>query len=186
MTTNRSHITEELNQIEHDLKELEIGYEQYFLGIEKRPPERERAQMTLRMRKMVGRYIPQTDLRFRLQSLTSRFNSYCGHWDRILRLIDEGKYERHTAKIQRHAAEKRPQATRPSTDSPAADPVDSLYQQLVAAHDACQLKAPQKAQVAGFLEKQREAIQAKFGDQKVEFQVVTEGGKPKIKVRAKR
>ena len=96
---SRGQITELLNQLEHDLKTLEIAYEKYFLGTEKRAPEKERQKITLRMRKMITHYIPQTDLRFKLQSITSRFNSYCGYWDRIQRLIDEGRYERHTARI---------------------------------------------------------------------------------------
>jgi hypothetical protein len=39
--------------------------------------------------------------------------------------------------------------------------------------------------VAAFLEKQKDKIQEKFGDRKVEFRVVIEDGKPKIKVRPK-
>jgi hypothetical protein len=181
--TSRGELTEELNQIEQELKQLEITYEQYFMGIEKRAPERERHNFLLRMRRMIGRYIPQTDIRFRLQSITSRFNSYCAHWDRIMRLIDEGKYERHTAKIQRHSAEAKPLAREKTSP---ADPVDHLYDALVKAHDSCSTTAPQKAQVAKFLAKQQEAIQQKFGDRQVEFKVVTENGKPKVKVRAKR
>ena len=85
---SREQITELLNQLTHDLKTLEIAYEKYFLGMEKRAPEKERQKLTLRMRKMITLYIPQTDLRYKLQSITSRFNSYCGYWDRIQRLID--------------------------------------------------------------------------------------------------
>ncbi|NIQ10411.1 MAG: hypothetical protein GWO23_12465 [Gammaproteobacteria bacterium] len=101
----REKITELLNQLEKELKELEIAYEQYFLGVEKVSPEQQRNKFTKRMRKMITYYIPQTDLRYRLNGISSRFNSYCGYWDRIQRLIDEGKYERHTSRIQRRGAE---------------------------------------------------------------------------------
>ena len=56
---SRGQITELLNQLEHDLKTLEIAYEKYFLGTEKRAPEKERQQITLRMRKMITNYSTQ-------------------------------------------------------------------------------------------------------------------------------
>ncbi|MEJ2198594.1 MAG: hypothetical protein P8X54_08520, partial [Desulfuromonadales bacterium] len=101
----REKITGLLNQVEKELKELEIAYEQYFLGIEKRSPEQQRGKFTARMRNLVTLHIPQTALRYRLNVIASRFNSYCGYWNRIQRLIDEGKYERHTSRIQRRASE---------------------------------------------------------------------------------
>ncbi len=180
---SRGQVTELLNQIENDIKSLEIAYEQYFLGIEKRSPEQHRQKLTVRVRKMVTLYIPQTDLRFRLQSLTSRFNSYATYWDRILRLIDEGRYERHTSRIQRRASEQLGQKA-VVTVKPK-NHLDSLYDELVNAHKSCELRPPNKEQVANFLAKQAEVIKKRFGDKKVEFIVVTEAGKPKIKVRAK-
>lgn len=182
---SRGQITELLNQLEHDIKSLEIAYEQYFLGMEKRSPEQMRQKVTLRMRKMITYYIPQTDLRYRLQSISSRFNSYSGYWDRIQRLIDEGRYERHTARIQRYASKQQSLAQEPAATSPCVDPLDNLYQELVDAHQSCQLRPPNKDQVASFIARQEEAIKKRFGDQPVDFIVVTEAGKPKVKVRAK-
>jgi len=179
----REKITGLLNQVEKELKDLEIAYEQYFLGIEKRSPEQKRGKFTVRMRKLVTLHIPQTALRYRLNGIASRFNSYCGYWDRIQRLIDEGKYERHTSRIQRRASNTTSSEV-PINES-KADPVDNLYEQLVLAHQSCQLRPPNKAQVASFLAKQAETIKQRFGDKQVDFVVVTEAGKPKIKVRAK-
>jgi hypothetical protein len=181
---SRGQITELLNQFENDLKALEIAYEKYFLGTEKRAPEQQRQKITLRMRKMITHYIPQTDLRFRLQSISSRFNSYCGYWDRIQREIDEGRYERHTSRIQRYASTT-PSAQDSAETRPTADPVDNLYEKLIDAHQSCQLRPPNREQVVSFLAKQEKAIKERFGDKPVDFVVVTEAGKPKIKVRAK-
>jgi dsDNA-binding SOS-regulon protein len=180
----REKIVELLNQIEKDLKELEITYEQYFLGIEKRSPEQQRSKFTTRMRKLVALYIPQTDLRYRLNSIASRFNSYCGYWDRIQRLIEEGKYERHTSRIQRRAGDMTATTGAPGHDG-KTDSVDNLYEQLVQAHQSCQMRPPDREQVASFLAKQAETIKQRFGDKQVDFVVVTEAGKPKVRVRAK-
>jgi hypothetical protein len=184
MMGSRGQITEMLNLLEKDLKELEIAFEQYFLGLEKRSPEQARQKLTLRMRKMISHYIPQTDQRFRLQSITSRFNSYCGYWDRILRQIDEGKYERHTSRIQRFAQTKSSEQDAIQTGA-SVDPIDRLYQELVTAHQRCQLRPPDRDQVISFLARQEEAIKKRFGDKQIDFVVVTETGKPKIRVRAK-
>ena len=174
-----------LNQLEKDLKELEITYEQYFLGIEKRSPEQQRSKYSTRMRKLVALYIPQTDLRYRLNGIASRYNSYCGYWDRIQRLIEEGKYERHTSRIQRSSGDMTATKGGPGDDG-RTDPVDSLYEQLVQAHQSCQMSPPDRAQVASFLTKQAETIKQRFGDKQVDFVVVTEAGKPKVKIRAKK
>lgn len=182
---SREQTTALLEQLEKDLKELEIAHEQYFLGTEKRLPEQQRQKFTLRIRKMNNLYIPQTDLRYRLQGIASRFNSYSGYWDRILRLIDEGKYERHTSRIQRFSRDHASQQP-PVENSMPDDPVESLYKQLVEAHQNCHLRPPNKDQVASFLAKQEAAIKERFGDTRVDFVVVTEAGKPKVKVRAKR
>lgn len=181
---SRGQITELLNQLEHDIKSLEIAYEQYFLGMEKRAPEQQRQKITLRLRKLLNHYIPQLDLRFRLQALSGRFNSYSGYWDRILRQIDEGKYERHTSRIQRYAKSSTPPKNAVET-GPPVDRVDHLYEELVDAHQRCHLRPPNRAQVASFLAKQEEAIKQRFGDKQVDFVVVTEEGKPKVKVRAR-
>jgi len=169
--------------LEQDLKDLQIRYEQYFAGVEKREPIRAREELSRRLRFMSNRRIIQTDLRFRHQTLLARFQSYITHWDRILRLIDEGKYERHLAKVNRPAVPEQPSAP------PVQDPMaDRLYEDLLAARKVCNLggAAPDKKQIAEFLGKQREKIREKFGDREVDFVVVTEEGKPKIKVRAKK
>lgn len=181
---SRGQISGLLSQLEHDLKTLEIAYEKYFLGTEKRSPEQARQKFTLHMRKMITHYIPQTDLRYKLQGIASRFNSYCGYWDRIQRLIDEGRYERHTSRINRSESVKPP--TDNVSEEKTGNPVDNLYEELVAAHKDCELRPPNREQVASFLAKQKEVIQERFGEQQVDFVVVTEAGKPKIKVRAKR
>ncbi len=178
--TSRAQLTAELNQIEQDMKSLEIAYEQYFMGVEKREPYQLRQKVTKQVRHLVNCYIPQVDLRFRVQGITSRFNSYAGHWDRTLRLIDEGKYERHTSRIKR--AETRPQSKR---EAPVQDPMGILYDKLAKAHRDCGMKVPSKEQVTQFIAKQQKIIREKFGERNVDFVVVTENNKPKIKVRAK-
>ena len=180
----RKAIAQELTAIEQEMRELEIRYEQYFAGVEKRPPMQEREKVARRLRQFANRRIIQTDLRFRYQNLATRFHSYAGHWDRILRLIEEGRYGRH-CQWPRASAPPLPAAP---AEAPGADAkVDAVYRQLVAARGTDSQAPPiDKNQIAAFLEKQTSRIREKFGDREVEFVVETEDGKPKIKVRPKK
>jgi len=176
----RKTIDRQLVQIEQDLKELEIRYEQYFAGVEKREPIRARNDLARRLRRFANRHIVQTDLRFRYQNSATRFHSYCGHWDRILRLMDEGRYVRHLKRPQIRAA--------PAPEVSSESETDAVYNQLLEARATCKIEGdvPSREKVATFLAQQSHRIREKFGDRKVEFKVVTEDGKPKIKVRAKK
>jgi hypothetical protein len=181
----RKIIARELGEIEQALKELEVTFEQYFAGVEKRAPIKDRDNLQRRLLRFANRRIIQTDLRFRYQNLATRFHQYCGHWDRILRLIDEGRYQRHLAKANSPAAAAKD--TLAAVKSQAESELERIYKELLAAREGCRLTgaAPERAQVAAFLDGQREKIREKFGDREVEFRVAIEEGKPKIKVRAK-
>lgn len=175
----RHAIAKELGDIEHGLKELEILYEQYFSGVEKREPIKLRSAMEKRLRRFINRKIIQTDLRFRYQSLAARFFSYSNHWDRILRLMDEGRYVRQRIRTVQPGL---------AGNAPESDPRDQIYQDLLTARNNCNLsgKPPEREQIYRFLETQQEKIRQTFGNREVEFRVVIEDCKPKIKVRAKK
>jgi len=178
----------DLDLIEQAMKELEIAYEQYFLGSDKqrREPIKDREDLARQLRRFANRRIMQTDLRFRYQNLATRFHSYQGYWDRILRLMDEGKYVRQLHKASGGGAPATVTA-QPVAPPPPPSEADRLFEQLAAAHRSCRLEQqlPDRRQVADFLDKQKEKIRERFGDRAVEFVVVTEEGKPKIKVRPK-
>ncbi|MBE0595928.1 MAG: hypothetical protein IH614_01515, partial [Desulfuromonadales bacterium] len=107
------------------------------------------------------------------------------------RLMDEGRYIRQ--KVGGHRPKPPAEAGRPTTPPPplsqpaGESEIDMILQELVAAHQACKLPGalPDRGKIAAFLEQQREKIREKFGDQPVAFRVELEGGKPRIKVRAK-
>lgn len=183
--TGRANLEMELQTIEADFKALEISYEQYFMGIERFEPAKERQILALRLRRMINTHIPQTDLRFRLQNVNSRFQSYSAYWDRILRLIEEGRYQRQLSHMKwaQQLDGKTPE-TQPEAPKPP-DALEQVYRELSQAHESCQIPAPRREQVAEFLKRQSDAIRERFGDRPVDMVVVVENGKPKIKVRAK-
>jgi len=181
----RSEVEAELQQIEKELRELVTAYEQYFIGADRFEPAKERQILTLRLRRMVNLYIPQTDLRFRLQGLASRLQSFVAYWDRILRLIEEGRYVRQHSHMQ--LGERfRPREPADEPPLPAAvEPIARVYRELVEACENCRIKPPGREQLEEFLRRQAGTIRERFGDRPVDLVVVVEGGKPKLRVRAK-
>ncbi|APG24952.1 MULTISPECIES: MXAN_5187 C-terminal domain-containing protein [Syntrophotalea] len=166
-----------LDDIALELRELELLYERYFSGEEKREPLKQRTEIERKLRALATRRIIKTDHRFLFDSLSSRYHTYATQWNRIQRLIDEGKYHRHT--------ERRPAKT--AADPAKALPSDDLYENLLRAHQSCALKTPPpgRSQFDAYLEKQKAQILEKYGKQNVEFRIVIENGKPKLRAKAK-
>ncbi|SRR6056297_4013093 len=182
MMDDRRKLAQELDEIQTELKELEIRYEQYFAGLERREPYKDRQNLARRLRQFTNRHIVWTDLKFRYQNMATRFMTYGQRWDRILRLIEEGKYTRHTSKLK------------PSTRTKEAAPLSAdqeanqLHHELNRARQAQGLtgEAPSKEKVATFLSAQREKIRDRYGDKPIQFSVDTSGEKPRIKVSLKK
>ncbi len=180
--SERKTINARITALELEMKELEILYEQYFAGVEKLEPVKKRTALARNLRNFTNRRIIQTDLRFRYQNLASRYHTYSTYWDRILRLMDEGRYIRQKG----GRLPPPPGDSQQPTVGPASE-VERLHESLMAAHRACNMvgQVPSKEKIASFLDTQKEKIREKFGEREVRFEVVTEDGKPKIKVRAK-
>jgi hypothetical protein len=184
----RQSVDHELTAIETALRDLETRFEQYLAGVEKRAPMLERDRLALRLRRLGVRRITQTDLRFRYQSLATRFHTYMGHWDRIMRQVEEGRRVRPVGARKSSPPQAKPTPS-PCMKKSGGDEVEAVYRQLVAAREAAPSKGgslPDREQLRTFLEKQRAQIAEKFGDREVEFIVEVDNARPRIKVRAKR
>lgn len=183
-------IPEDITHLEQGLNELIIKYEQYFLGLEKREPLRLLETVERLVRKYANVKIVNTMLNFKYTSLVSRLNSYKQYWNRILRLMDEGKYSRDRFRMAIH--QRGTEAEKPVAPASPASMVsretDALFHQFVEARRACNLPADSitREMVSAAIERQRPAIEARYGDAAVEFRVVVEGGVPKIKARLRR
>ncbi|PLX86859.1 MAG: hypothetical protein C0618_08145 [Desulfuromonas sp.] len=177
---DRKQIARDLDSLQARLKDLELQYERYFSGAEKREPYRERIDLTRQLRQYGTRLIVQTDLKFRYHGLTSRLASYAQYWDRILRQIDEGKFHRHLTRTSAPA----PAATGSTTPLKEAK---QLHAELLAARQRCGLdpQAPSAEKIASALAAQREKLKDKVGDRPIEFLIDISNGKPLIKARLK-
>jgi hypothetical protein len=84
-------LAEDLDLIEKSIRELQIEWEKFFGGLEKKPPSDLRARLEALIRKHAHGEIRNNAERFRYQSLTARYNTFSELWNKRLRALEEGR-----------------------------------------------------------------------------------------------
>ena len=116
-------ISREIEAIEEDLAQLRNSYEQYFLGLERKPPTREHDTLKRRVAKLKNQFfIRGTALKFKVQSLEQKYQSYDRLWIRTLTEIENGTYHRDLSKVRRKAEAEKAKAAAPQAPPPDAQP----------------------------------------------------------------
>lgn len=182
-------IDEELQVLDHKVKQLKLDYEQYFLGSRPREP----AQLRHEVQKLFTIYsnlaIPNTAARFKFNSLCARFFALRRQWDETLRKIEEGTYTRHIFKADLHARERAarrgdaPASAAPAPTPGAAAAPGDLFE---AYRDACsqcgqELGTMTRERLEGVLRKQTEDLRKRFQCDEVRFRVAVEDGRVRLK-----
>ena len=87
-------IADDVLKLDQQLSELISKYEQYFIGLEKREPLKLLDEVEKMVRRYAGAPINNTMYKYRFSTLVARFNTYREHWNRTIKLMEEGKYSR--------------------------------------------------------------------------------------------
>ncbi|HVP28954.1 MAG TPA: MXAN_5187 C-terminal domain-containing protein [Myxococcota bacterium] len=190
-------IEEEIGLIEGKLNTLRLDYDQYFLGNRPREP----VMLRNEVQKMFTVYsqmpIQNTALRFKFNSLTSRFFALKRQWDETLRKIEEGTYKRHLFKAdlhERQRMERDPRraarqlaTTGVAADAEAPSAAAAVEPDLFESYrDALRstgqdVSSLTREKLAKALAKQEAALRAQHGCEAVKFRVVVEAGKARLK-----
>lgn len=179
---------EEIKILEIKMNQLKLNYEKYFLGTRPTEPSMDRAEVQKLMIKFSNTRITNTALRFKFNSLNGRYQAFKRQWDNILRQIEAGTYKRHVFKAKLHERERGitddPNTARPRPGA-SAKPADlfETYRDamLATGQDASGLT---QAKLQKAIAKQEAAIKKKLGCEKVDFKVVVQGGKVRLKAAA--
>jgi hypothetical protein len=181
-------IDEELDELDHNIKRLRVEYDQYFLGILKRPPE----VLQGRVQKVIVKYanakLRKTHHKFRFNQLNSKFQIHRQQWGRTLRQIEQGTYKGHLFRAKLHERERGISDTTPHPAARAPEPtarpgaIDKLFDALVAARKRAgdSGPAPDRAKLSEIVKKQTAALKEKHPGAKVKFRVAIEGNKAKL------
>ena len=178
-------IADDVILLDKKLNELITKYEQYFIGLEKREPLLLLGDVEKLMRRYTGVPINNTMYKHRYTTLAARLNTYREHWNRILKLMEEGRYSRDRFISDLHLRQKvepEPPARDPHIASTESE-LDRIVSELREARKACRLPVEKitRELVAANIEKQRPTLVAKLGTENFVFRVVVEDGKPKLK-----
>ncbi len=87
-------VKKDIELLDSKVTRLKVEYEQYFMRILKLEPMKLRDEVERIIRYYSTSQIGNTSLRFKFNSVVSRYNSYKQYWARTLREIDQGTYKR--------------------------------------------------------------------------------------------
>jgi len=84
-------LEQEFQALSVELRKLETEYNMYFAGRLPRPPWETRTRVDQGFKRMDRRQMDSASMRFRVQTLQSRYSSFVDLWDRALRAREEGR-----------------------------------------------------------------------------------------------
>ena len=91
-------LIKEIDDLGPRVERLKALYEQYFIGIEKIPPNVLRKEVDRVIWQLRKVRFQNTRLRFKFQQIIQRYNTYQQYWSRTLREIEKGTFKRHIIK----------------------------------------------------------------------------------------
>jgi len=177
---------EDLDELEESITALQVLYEKYFLGIDRRPPDHERKRVSTKIREMKEQMIRNTALKFRINTMFAKLLSFERMWDRTLREIEDGTYKRDVFKAKLRAGDRDEPRTGPV--KPAAPSISDanlrrLYDTYVVARKRCGEATDGLTfdSMAARIRSQVPELMQKHKAKNIEFKVVIKGGKAILK-----
>jgi hypothetical protein len=82
---------EDLEALEKSIRQLQIEWEKFFGGVERKPPVDLRTRVENMLRKYDMGEVRNNTERFRFMNLTARYNTFNELWSKRLRAIEEGR-----------------------------------------------------------------------------------------------
>jgi hypothetical protein len=202
ITPPPSPIDEELGQLERDIRQLKIEYDQFFGGGRKRPP----AEIEWRIDQMIKRYAERggelkSAQRFRYNNITQTYAKYKDIFRKKLQAKEEGKVQRHfgaAAKAIEAERAKSDKARKPAEQAASfrmvcsepeneADKVDQLYQAFIQAKERAGEQTAQlsRSSFNEFVVKKTKDLQKQKNCREVEYVVEVVNGEVKLKALVK-
>jgi hypothetical protein len=191
MAPEQSEHEREIQVLESELKRLEAEYNMFFAGRLPRPPWETRTRVTGLFKKFdrIPNTINNYAVRFRFQTLQSRFTSQIDLWDRGLRSREEGRAGGPFAKQPKTVERAKPAKDRVigvttlSDPSQEMDKVQELYTKLVEARREAGQEGVPFAKFSELVKKQVGSLRMS-GSTEVAFRVALKDGKVAFTARA--
>jgi hypothetical protein len=192
-------IDDDLAQLERDIRQLKIEYDQYFGGGRKRPP----AEIEWRIDQMVKRYAERggelkVGQRFRYNNITQTYAKYKDIFRKRLQQKEEGKVQRHFGAAAKAIEAERAKEAAASGKGAAqttafrivcsepereADKVEQLYEAFVQAKELAGEHTGKlsRSSFNEFVRKKTKELQTEKNCRDVEYVVELANGQVKLK-----
>ena len=167
----------ELATLRDRLEALRSKYDRYFMGLERIPPDKIRSELARDLRNSKLENTHKTAMKFRFNNVRQRMNTYTRYWDRIMRLIEEGRFKRERGSLQKMGG---PPAAPP--DEPGGGGGAEKERAVYDSWKKAQTEVGRSSDVdferfQQKLAKQRQAQKDKFGWDDVSYSVRVKDGK---------
>lgn len=197
-------IVEDMDLIEKSIRQLQIEWEKFFGGVERKPPSELKSRVEALIRRNANEEIRNNADRFRYQNLMARYSTFSELWNKRLRALEEGR----PVGLHGRAAALPPLA--PAVPAAAAAPVAAapsrragtgevriqdptgdaramrgLYERFVEARQrAGETAAVKFENFEKLIAQQTRRILTEKGGQAVDFRLETKDGKVSLKAKA--
>jgi hypothetical protein len=195
-------LAEDLDTIERSIRRLQIDWDKFFGGLERKPPYDVRIKLEALLRLYAHTEIRNSTERFRYQSLTARYSILSELWNKRLRAKEEGRtFGVHglkaevlppppppelVAEVPRQAPPARVQETEIRVKNPERDTaaVQALYQRFLAERKRTGETAGVKYEsFQKLIGQQTQRLLAEKGGQAVDFRLETKDGRVSLKAK---
>jgi hypothetical protein len=191
-------LPEDLDTLERSIRQLQIDWDRFFSGLEKKPPNDLKVKVEALVRRHANAEIRNNADRFRYQTLTARYSTFNELWSKKLRAREEGKaFGVHGLKAEMlpppppappppppRAAAARGNEFRVQNPERDAATVRSLYESFLEARTRNGESAPVKYEsFQKLIGQQASRILTDKGGQAVEFRLETKDGKVSLKAK---
>ncbi len=189
-------LAEDLDRLDTSLRQLQVKWDMFFNGAEKKPPTELQAQVELLIRRYGSVEIRNNGERFRYHGLTARFSTFNELWQKRLRAREEGKaFGQHGLRADQlppgrpAAPGARPSPAQQAEFRVAGSPYDApairaLYENFVSERRRAGAgAAPTFESFHQLVTHQTERLRAEKGAAAVDFRLETKDGKVSLKAR---
>ena len=193
---------EALDLFEDSLKRLKTFYDLFFAGARKLPPTEERRRLDAMVHELAKAHIRDNGMRFRYNTLLSRYNQFRELWSRKMRELEEGPTDfrkRNAIMSKAPDPQKTVEAPLPGTRSVTSEDPESYVKVGGAMSNAAMVEiftriseANRKLgkngglsleQVTEMVAKQAEQLRSRYNVSTIAFRVDTVEGKIKLKAK---
>lgn len=166
-----------LHDLSRRVEQLRITYERFFMGIDRVPPNPDRQKLERDLRNSPLMRSRNTALRFQFNNVRQRMLSYARYWDRIMRLIEEGKFRRERSSLAGSGAP----AGVPVEEDGSGERNRALYERWKSAHAKSGTESKTSYEsFAAKIEAQRARQKKAKGWKDIDFDVRLEDGKVRL------